>query len=256
MEVSSNELPFLPDEEGFHDTLYCEKCQAFLQEPCWQHAVVVQDGYSLPLAFASLPDVLTFHYNDQHQNVLQPPENCNLPSVVAQTTIRPQTVFGPFIAPLGIPGEAHSRTFSSADGQCVTFNLENDRWCNWMKLVRTVDHGQHNLRVFIREHKVLFAAVKVILPGEKLTLALYKDDVDRKEFPNDNVDYVAVCVDCAISGTEVTEDASSIKCEDDECGDARVASKSADFPLNLIAGCFSFDGDQLALALDQRDGVS
>ncbi|XP_055334198.1 PR domain zinc finger protein 15-like [Paramacrobiotus metropolitanus] len=187
MQGSSNALPLLPDGQSFHDSLYCEKCQCFLREPCWQHAVLVQDEYSLPLAFASLPDILAFHHDGrqtQHQNVLQPPENSNIPSVVARTAIRPQTMFGPFIAPVCDAGAAHSQhsqTYSSADGQCVTFNLENDRWCNWMKLVRTADHGQHNLRVFIRERKVRFAAVKVILPGEELTLALCKQDIDRKE---------------------------------------------------------------------------
>ncbi|XP_055334114.1 uncharacterized protein LOC129585458 [Paramacrobiotus metropolitanus] len=235
MQVSSSALPLLPDGESFHDSLYCEKCQCFLPEPCWQHAVLVQDGYSLPLAFASLPDVLAFHNDDQHQNVLQPTDNstCRGPSVVARTAILAQTVFGPFIAPVCDAGVAHSRTFSSSDGQCVTFSLENDRWCNWMKLVRTVDHGQHNLRVFIRQHKVLFVAVKVILPGEELTLTLYKHD--RKEI-HDN-DLHCAPMDCVSGGTD---DGCSIKCEDDANG------SSAEILLCVPATSFSAAAQPLA----------
>ncbi|XP_055334244.1 uncharacterized protein LOC129585552 [Paramacrobiotus metropolitanus] len=174
-----------------------------------------------------------------------------VPLVIARTTILAQTVFGPFIAPVCDAGAAHSRTFASADGQCVTFDVGNDRWCNWMKLVRTADHGQHNLRVFIREQKILFVAVKVILPGEELTLALSKRD--RKEIIDNHVNYVAVSVDCAMSGAAVNQDTSMVKCE---CEDGRVedvAQQMAEAALILTTCRFSFDGDKLTLAHDQTD---
>ncbi|XP_055334128.1 uncharacterized protein LOC129585468 [Paramacrobiotus metropolitanus] len=246
MEASPDALPFLPDGESFHDSLYCEKCQCFLREPCWQHAVFVQDGYSLPLAFASLPDVLAFHHDNPLQNFGQSAENSTIPSVVARTAILAQTVFGPFIAPVCDAGAAHSRTFSSSDGQRVTFDVENDRWCNWMKLVRTVDHGQHNLRVFIREQKVLFVAVKVILPGEELTLALRQRD--RKEIHQNNVDYA----DCKSGSSVVAEDPCMDQEEDDGSDDADVEAMSVDIPQNSFAAGLSGEDSHLPLALDEQ----
>ncbi|XP_055334113.1 zinc finger protein 225-like [Paramacrobiotus metropolitanus] len=254
MAVSLDAVPFLPDGESFHDSLYCEKCQCFLWEPCWQHAVFVQDGYSLPLAFASLPDGLAFDYGLPQQNVGPSPEKGTVPTVVGRSAIRPQTVFGPFIAPVCDAGAEHSRTFSSTDGQSVTFDVVNDRWCNWMKLVRTADHGQHNLRVFIREHKVLFVAVKVILPGEELTLALPKHN--RKEMHLSHVDYVAVPMDCASSGIDVDED-SMVKCEDHDDALANVETIPVSIPVDFPAACFSTDtralvpDDQAELLLPQ-----
>ncbi|XP_055334316.1 uncharacterized protein LOC129585597 [Paramacrobiotus metropolitanus] len=245
MEASSNAVPLLPDGESFHDTLYCDACQCFLREPCWQHAVLVQDGYSLPLAFASLPDVLAFHNDNPHQNVCQSPENITVSSVVARTAIRPQTVFGPFIGPLCSPGAAHSRTFSSGDGQCATFSVENDRWCNWMKLVRTADHGQHNLRVFIRQHKVYFVAVKVILPGEELTLALPQSD--HKESRHNNVDNTtAVSVERVRSGTVAGDDSCLVKRED---YDAEVDNVEGDVPVV----CFSVDARSFSPHYNRTD---
>ncbi|XP_055334109.1 uncharacterized protein LOC129585455 isoform X2 [Paramacrobiotus metropolitanus] len=244
-------LPFLPDGESFHDSLYCEKCQCFLREPCWQHAVFVQDGDSIPLAIASLPDVLAFHNDGPQQNVCQSSEK-TIRSVVARTIILPQTVFGPFIAPLCSLGEAHSRTYSSVDGQCVTFTVENDRWCNWMKLVRTADHGQHNLRAFIHEQKVLFVAVKVILPGEKLTLAL--PQIDRKDIHSSNdVNYVDVSVECVSSATDVNEDPDMVKCEENSDADESVDAMSISAALDVPAVCFSVDAQRLAEHGDPAD---
>ncbi|XP_055334094.1 uncharacterized protein LOC129585449 [Paramacrobiotus metropolitanus] len=257
MEVSSKALPlpFLPDGESCHDSLYCEKCQCFLWEPCWQHAVVVQDGYSLPLAFASLPDVLAFHHVNPLQNVKQCAEDSAVPTVVARATIRPQTVFGPFIAPVCDAGAAHSQTYSSADGQCVTFNLENDRWCNWMKLVRTADHGQYNLRVFVREQNVLFVAVKVILPGEELTLSLCKHDIDRKKIHHDNLGYAAARVDCTSGSIFLAEDSCMTGKGDDRSEDADVEAMSVDIPQNAFTAGFSVDDSHLPLAPDEQTDV-
>ncbi|XP_055334261.1 uncharacterized protein LOC129585568 [Paramacrobiotus metropolitanus] len=119
---------------------------------------------------------------------------------------------------------------ASADGQCVTFAVGNDRWCNWMKLVRTVDHGQHNLRVFIREQKVFFVAVKVILPGEELTLAL--PQTDRKEIIDEHVNYVAVPMDC-VSIADVMDNGRTIKREHD------ANERPVEITLSVPASCFS-----------------
>ncbi|XP_055334131.1 uncharacterized protein LOC129585469 isoform X2 [Paramacrobiotus metropolitanus] len=232
MEVSSQAVPFLPDGDSFHDSLYCENCQCFLRYPCWQHAVVVEDAFSRPLAIASLPDVLSFHNENALHNVghsLESRTQATIPSVVARTNILTQTVFGPLIAPLGSPTGAHSRTFSSSDGQCVTFDVENDRWCNWMKFVRAVDHGQHNLCVFIRERKVLFVTVKVILPGEELKLALPQRD--WRTIHDTNVQCAPM--DCVIDGAVDSDDICTAECE----GTAEITS--LDIPLSLPASCFS-----------------
>ncbi|XP_055354541.1 PR domain zinc finger protein 4-like isoform X2 [Paramacrobiotus metropolitanus] len=128
----------------------CSVCQDVGDEPCWTHMRHVQDTHVLPLSLTSLPNILEFDK-----------ENAG---VVTKSMILPQTMFGPFVAPL-----SHKQSQFVGGNEENFLQLDSDHQCNWMKHIRfAIKPEDQNLSVCLRESDVYFIATKLIPPGMEL----------------------------------------------------------------------------------------
>ncbi|GAU99926.1 hypothetical protein RvY_10860-2 [Ramazzottius varieornatus] len=154
-------------KELIYQRACCEKCDARLDGPCFEHALpadIIYDKPPVALAYGSLPDTLIISVKELDAADGLPAVTA-VEFVSAKETIRPGMLFGPLIAPL-VPLEDVEEPpryvlWSEDREEFQAYDLRDNFVCNWTKFIRpTSDFAQVNVVAYQQKDHIYFFTVK------------------------------------------------------------------------------------------------
>ncbi|XP_055331821.1 PR domain zinc finger protein 15-like [Paramacrobiotus metropolitanus] len=154
----SDPMKSIPAKQWKTERFYCPSCLASTDNPCWAHVEPVPDTYVVPLSYASVPGNVSIEMGDEIR-------------VTAREMIKPQTMFGPFVAPASF----RSSPFFSGN-QTEFLQLESDHNCNWLKHVRFAPSlAEQNTAACFWRGDVYFVTTKALFPGTEMRVGYSKE---------------------------------------------------------------------------------